>query len=99
MANNNTTTFVLLCQENRRRLQQEAAERRIQENANRGIRNPDSVARQQRKTEEMERREQEIAQQGGGGPTLRVNQTVFVCLGSCVLMKHIRFYITQWQAG
>lgn len=54
----------------RRQLQQEAAERRIQENASRGIKNPASVARNQKKAEEMDKASRALDQQGG--PTLRV---------------------------
>lgn len=56
--------------EQRRRLQQEAAERRVQETAARGIKNPASVARNQKKAEELSKASDAMDRQGG--PTLRV---------------------------
>lgn len=51
----------------------DAAEKRRQENEHRGIKNPDSVRRQQQRAEEMQRREEEAARQGQGQSNLRVN--------------------------
>lgn len=51
-----------------------AAEKRLQEQEHRGIKNPDAVRRQQQRKEEMERREEELARQGNTGEApLRVN--------------------------
>lgn len=55
----------------RRKLQEEAAQRRQQDNASRGIKDPEKVRRQQLKAEELERREREADRQGN--PTLKVN--------------------------
>lgn len=52
-----------------RRKQVEAAERRIAEQEQRGIKNIDAVKRQQRQALEREKREQES---GSAQPTLRV---------------------------
>ncbi|ALC43628.1 CG32039 [Drosophila busckii] len=57
--------------EERRRQQLDAAEKRRQENETRGVKNLDSVRRQQQRTAELERREAEAARQGGNSPTLR----------------------------
>lgn len=55
-------------------MQEEAAERRRQENENRGIKDPEKVRRQQERAAKMERDELEAAKQhGANGPTLRVN--------------------------
>lgn len=52
----------------------EAAEKRLQQQDHRGIKNLDSVKRQQQRKEEMERREEELAKMGNsGGPGLTVN--------------------------
>ncbi|CAB3224795.1 unnamed protein product [Arctia plantaginis] len=51
--------------ETRRRQQSEAAERRVAENATRGIKDVEKVQRMQQRSEEMEKRERELAQQGG----------------------------------
>lgn len=50
----------------------EAAERRRVENETRGIKDPERVKRQQMRSEEVQRREEEAARMGGQ-PTLRVN--------------------------
>ncbi|XP_026750836.1 uncharacterized protein LOC113511410 [Galleria mellonella] len=55
--------------ETRRRQQVEAAERRLAEQAARGVKDPERVKRMQQRSEEMEKREQEL--QKDGGPTLR----------------------------
>ena len=60
-------------QEARRRLQEQAAERRRQENENRGIKDPEKVRRQQQKAADLERLEREAAMQGNSGQNLRVN--------------------------
>lgn len=52
-------------QETRRRQQIEAAERRANEQAARGIKDPERVKRNQMKNDEMERREQELRKTGG----------------------------------
>jgi len=59
-------------QEERRQQQLDAAEKRRQENEHRGIKNPDSVRRQQERAEELQRREEEAARQGQGQSNLRV---------------------------
>jgi len=60
-------------QEERRRQVLEAAEKRRQEAESRGVKNLDSVKRQQQRKEEMERREEQLAQQGiDDKPVLRV---------------------------
>ncbi|CAG2061827.1 unnamed protein product, partial [Timema podura] len=53
--------------ETRRQQQAAAAEKRLQEQDSRGIKNVDKVRRQQQRKEEMERREEEAAKQGGQG--------------------------------
>ncbi|KAK9496467.1 hypothetical protein O3M35_013231 [Rhynocoris fuscipes] len=58
--------------ETRRRLQAEAAERRVREIENKGIKDPAKVQRLQRKAEELERREQEAMRSGNTEPTLKV---------------------------
>ncbi|CAO1299370.1 unnamed protein product [Diamesa tonsa] len=50
----------------RRRQMAEAAERRVAEQENRGIKNPESVKRMQQKSLEQERIERERAMQGSG---------------------------------
>jgi len=54
-------------------LQEQAAERRRQENENRGIKDPEKVRRQQQKAADLERLEREAAMQGNSGQNLRVN--------------------------
>lgn len=52
--------------EERRRLQAEAAERRLQQQANRGIANPESVKRRQEKAAAAEKMEQSLGGNEGG---------------------------------
>ena len=52
-------------------MQEEAAERRRQENENRGIKDPERVRRQQEKAAQMEKDEIEAAKLGGA-PVLKV---------------------------
>ncbi|XP_055846242.1 capping protein inhibiting regulator of actin dynamics [Episyrphus balteatus] len=59
--------------ETRRKLQEEAAEKRRQENEQRGIKDPEKFRRQQERAEELERREKE-AEKYGGAPTLKWQQ-------------------------
>ncbi|KAH0956651.1 hypothetical protein HN011_006538 [Eciton burchellii] len=54
-----------------RRKQAEAAERRITEQQQRGIKDIESVKRQQRRTMELDKRQQE-SEASGAQPTLRV---------------------------
>lgn len=49
----------------------EAAEKRRQENEQRGIKDPEKVKRQQQRSEELQRREEEAARMGGQ-PVLKV---------------------------
>ncbi|KAF9407180.1 hypothetical protein HW555_012719 [Spodoptera exigua] len=51
--------------ETRRRQQVEAAERRAAQEAARGVKDPSKVLRNQQRSEEMEKREQELNMQGG----------------------------------
>ena len=51
-----------------------AAERRIKDQENRGIQNPDSVRRKQERSLEQERIEREAAMSGQTGQTLRWSQ-------------------------
>ncbi|XP_047988062.1 small VCP/p97-interacting protein isoform X1 [Leguminivora glycinivorella] len=51
--------------ETRRRHLVEAAEKRRSEEASRGVKDPEKVKRMQQRSEEMERREAELAKQGG----------------------------------
>lgn len=51
----------------------EAAEKRRIENESRGIKDIDKVRRQQQKAAELEKRQNEIDRQGGGGDLLRVS--------------------------
>ncbi|XP_026739515.1 small VCP/p97-interacting protein isoform X2 [Trichoplusia ni] len=51
--------------ETRRRQQVEAAERRANQEASRGVRDPEKMRRIQQRNEEMEKREQELTRQGG----------------------------------
>ncbi|KAG6451329.1 uncharacterized protein LOC115444323 isoform X1 [Manduca sexta] len=51
--------------ETRRRQQIEAAERRRAEEAARGVKDPERVKRMQQKSLDMEKREQELAKEGG----------------------------------
>ncbi|CAG9130895.1 hypothetical protein JYU34_005425 [Plutella xylostella] len=51
--------------ETRRRQQTEAAEKRRAQESARGVKDPERVRRAQQRQEEMEKREQELAQQGG----------------------------------
>lgn len=53
-------------------MQVEAAERRRQENENRGIKNPDKVRRMQDRAAQLEKSEQEAAKLGGTNPSLKV---------------------------
>ncbi|KAJ8709414.1 hypothetical protein PYW07_009240 [Mythimna separata] len=53
--------------ETRRRQQVEAAERRAAQEAHRGVKDPAKITRMQQRSEEMERREQELNRQGGAG--------------------------------
>ena len=62
---------LLPVQETIRRKQAEAAEKRIAEQQQRGIKDIESVKRQQRRALELEKREQEAAA-SGTQPTLRV---------------------------
>lgn len=58
----------------RRRIQEEAAERRRQENENRGIKDPEKVRRQQQRAAQIEKDELEAAKLGAGNPSLKVNR-------------------------
>ena len=58
-------------QETRRRQQAEAAERRIQSNEGRGVKDPAAVKRKQKQREEMDKQYQN---QSGGGGGLRVRK-------------------------
>jgi len=58
--------------ETKRRQMAEAAQRRIDEQENRGIKNPESVRRNQMKAAEREKLETEIS--GSGNANLRWNQ-------------------------
>lgn len=58
----------------RRRVQEEAAERRRQENENRGIKNPEKVRHQQQRAAQMEKDELEATKRGAGNPSLKVNE-------------------------
>ena len=61
----------------------EAAEKRLQSQEHRGIKNPDSVKRQQQRKEEMERKEEELARMGNAGEApLRV-----------LFLRHLSFII------
>uniref|UniRef100_A0A2A4JQB4 Small VCP/p97-interacting protein n=1 Tax=Heliothis virescens TaxID=7102 RepID=A0A2A4JQB4_HELVI len=51
--------------ETRRRQQVEAAERRAAQEASRGVKDPSKISRLQKRSEEMEKREQELSKQGG----------------------------------
>ncbi|KAJ0172043.1 hypothetical protein K1T71_012016 [Dendrolimus kikuchii] len=51
--------------ETRRRQQVEAAERRRAEQEARGVKDPEKVKRMQQRNQDMERREQELAHDGG----------------------------------
>lgn len=57
--------------ETRRQQQAEAAERRMKENAAKGIKNPERVRQMEKKAEELERLERENAMKGAGGAPLR----------------------------
>lgn len=57
--------------ETRRRQLAEAAERRLQDNQNRGIKDPERVRRMEKKAEELERYERENAMKGPGEAPLR----------------------------
>ena len=62
-------------QEVRRQQQLEAAEKRIQSQENRGIKNPEKVMRMQKKADEKERlQEQAATRYDGGGGGLRVSR-------------------------
>ncbi|CAD0204974.1 unnamed protein product [Chrysodeixis includens] len=65
--------------ETRRRQQMEAAERRANQEASRGVRDPEKMRRIQQRNEEMEKREQELARQGGAtlkvGPSITTDNT------------------------
>ncbi|XP_026477819.1 small VCP/p97-interacting protein [Ctenocephalides felis] len=58
----------------RRAQMAEAAEKRRIENESRGIKDIDKVRRQQQKAAELEKRQNEIDRQGGGGDLLRWQQ-------------------------
>lgn len=57
--------------ETRRRQQAEAAERRMKDNATKGIKDPERVRRMEKKAEELERLERENAMKGPGEAPLR----------------------------
>jgi len=67
---------LLSIQETIRKRQAEAAEKRIAEQQQRGIKDIESVKRQQRRALELEKREQEAAA-SGTQPTLRVRIIAF----------------------
>ncbi|KAH8234645.1 hypothetical protein KR032_001130, partial [Drosophila birchii] len=71
------TKLKTIFKEERRQQQLDAAEKRRQENEHRGIKNPDSVRRQQQRSEEMQRREEEAERQGQGQANLRVIHQTF----------------------
>lgn len=58
-------------QETRRRQQVEAAEKRRMEAESRGVKDPEKIKRQQKRVEDLEKREQVVTKDGG--PSLRVN--------------------------
>ncbi|XP_039288356.1 small VCP/p97-interacting protein isoform X2 [Nilaparvata lugens] len=57
--------------ETRRRQLAEAADKRQQEQENRGIKDPEKVKRMKQRSEEMERRQEEAARHGGSGSELK----------------------------
>ncbi|OWR54338.1 hypothetical protein KGM_215216 [Danaus plexippus plexippus] len=62
--------------ETRRRQQVEAAERRRIEEASRGVKDPERMRRAQQRSEEMERREQEL--NSAGGANLKVLYLIYI---------------------
>ncbi|KAH8259814.1 hypothetical protein KR026_011409 [Drosophila bipectinata] len=70
-------TNLMPSQDERRQQQLEAAEKRRQENESRGIKNVDSVRRQQQRAEDLARREEEAARQGQGQSNLRVSSRYY----------------------
>jgi len=63
---------LILSQEARRQQVLEAAEKRRQEQENRGIKDIDKVRRAQQRKDNAEKREEEIAKAGGGQGGLKV---------------------------
>lgn len=96
-------TFLTRCplptQETIRRKQAEAAEKRIAEQQQRGIKDVESVKRQQRRALELEKREQEAAA-SGTQPTLRVRTRAIAISFKCKIpdeISQILTYSFQWQ--
>lgn len=86
----------LFNQETMRRKQVEAAEKRIAEQQQRGIKNVEAVKRQQKLTMERERREQEAA--ASTQPTLRVRiETItnYILL-NCIEYTGLYIWITKY---
>lgn len=69
----------------------EAAERRRQEQENRGIKDIDKVRRAQQRKDDAERREEEVAKAGGGQGGLKV------CVNYTVITKNQFSLFSQWQ--
>ncbi|XP_039288358.1 small VCP/p97-interacting protein isoform X4 [Nilaparvata lugens] len=67
----NSVDFTTPDMETRRRQLAEAADKRQQEQENRGIKDPEKVKRMKQRSEEMERRQEEAARHGGSGSELK----------------------------
>lgn len=73
-------------------MQLEATERRRMENANRGLKDPEKVRRQQQRATKLEQNELEAGKYGNNA-TLRVTLLTLSRLINCFLIFHF-----QWQA-
>lgn len=75
----------------------EAAERRRVNEASRGVKDPEKVLRAQQRQEEMEKREQELAKEGGA--TLKVHFLVLWSPSTMVLILEKIITIVIFKVG
>lgn len=81
-------------------MQEEAAERRRQENENRGIKNPEKVRYQQQRAAQMEKDELEATKRGAGNPSLKVNEeSAFLSIEIVELSSNANFKLFSVASG
>lgn len=96
--------YITFIQETIRRKQAEAAEKRIAEQQQRGIKDIESVKRQQQRALELEKREQEAAA-SNTQPALKVKLQSNCALATVLnylivyLDKYLNLDIFQWQVN
>lgn len=92
-----TFIYVFLMKESRRRRQMEAAEKRRQENENRGIKDVERLRRQQQRQLDIERRQEEAMSQNNQSSNLKVNHKKHT-IPNNIHLTYFFLYI-QWQTN